>query len=649
MKRKLLLVFSFLLVFPLAVRAAGEPNVTGLSTHTEDGGNIIIFSGNTENNSHAVMCKLYDNEEEIDKLSVEVTNEGSNGTFSGTFVTPSTGDYIVSCANYEGGTIVSDDVNVENMTQVAVEFNTNGGSAIDPVNVTVGQTISRPANPEKEGKVFAGWYEDETLTTPFDFSTRITAFITIYAKWNDSGEVQSQTRVQVIYSGGGTYQVDFETDDPDNQGPLHAQINHTSNYFVDPDTEVTLTANPSQGHHLAGWYATHEAEDPNNPGQHIWVEDELLSNQTEYTFTPNGEYVNIKLVFEEDTQEVYTVEFNTNGGSEIDPINVESGQKVSRPSNPHNGDKIFVQWCSDATLTTEFDFNTPITDNITIYAKWADPVITHTVEFNTNGGTSISPLEVQDGNVFEKPKNPTKDGKIFENWYEEEELEHEYNFNNPVTQGITLHAKWVQEYSKSDDNNNEVVFISDENKNLHLIVKDLSTLTDEELAILNPELDREAFNALFESLVEGAKKYGTLISLLDISILDQNNNTVDIETEVDVKLAFTEAMGDYKSYKLVYIDSDDDGNIVLGSAYNLTKQGTKLAGKLPHLSVYVLVGSNEEENTTDNINTNTTSNTITAGNPKTYDGIITYVVAFAIAIIGLAVLLIVNIKKRNKG
>ena len=509
MKNKLLLIFSLLLVLPLTVMAAGEANVTSLDTHAEDGGNIILFGGTTENSSHAVMCKLYDNQdEEIDKLSVEVTNEGTNGTFGGSFLAPSVGTYTVSCANYEGGNIVSDDVSVTEMTKVTVTFyDPIDDIEISSVEVDAGQVVARPnPDPVKDGWVFAGWYEDSTCTTPFDFSTRITAFVTIYAKWNDEEVVpQNQTRVQVIYSGGGTYQVDFNTDDPDNQGPMHAQIDHSANYFVDPNTEVTLTAYPAQGHHLAGWSATHEEEDPNDPGHMIWVEGETLSSQTEYVFTPEGENYNIKLVFEEDIEEVHTVTFNTNGGTEITPVEIEDGHTVARPNpDPSKNDKIFAGWYADATFTTEFNFNTPITADTVIYAKW---VIT--VTFNTNGGSAINPVEVVEGQPVNKPNNPTKEGnKVFGGWYEDDNLENEYNFSNPIMTNTTIYAKWLQEYNTDDEkHNNSITFVGEENKTgLHLVITDLTNLSDEALAQMDPPMTREEYEGLKDIIINAAKQ-----------------------------------------------------------------------------------------------------------------------------------------------
>ena len=65
----------------------------------------------------------------------------------------------------------------------------------------------------------------------------------------------------------------------------------------------------------------------------------------------------------------YSVIFNTNGGSEIAVQKVTSGQKASEPTITRPVAN-FGGWYSDSSLTTEFDFDTTITDHTILYAKW---------------------------------------------------------------------------------------------------------------------------------------------------------------------------------------------------------------------------------------------------------------------------------------
>ncbi|MCL2336517.1 MAG: S-layer homology domain-containing protein [Firmicutes bacterium] len=67
-----------------------------------------------------------------------------------------------------------------------VKFETNGGSKITNQSVANGSKLSPPADPTKDGYTFAGWYSNKDLTTPYDFSKKVTGSITLYAKWTES-------------------------------------------------------------------------------------------------------------------------------------------------------------------------------------------------------------------------------------------------------------------------------------------------------------------------------------------------------------------------------------------------------------------------------------------------------------------------------
>ena len=73
-----------------------------------------------------------------------------------------------------------------------------------------------------------------------------------------------------------------------------------------------------------------------------------------------------------DTPVTYTVTFNTNGGSAIDSQTVESGQKATKPADPTKEGYTFEGWYVDANYSAEFNFDTAITEDTTIYAKWSE-------------------------------------------------------------------------------------------------------------------------------------------------------------------------------------------------------------------------------------------------------------------------------------
>ena len=65
-----------------------------------------------------------------------------------------------------------------------VAFNSNGGSACDTKFVaTADGKLVKPVDPTRDGYTFGGWYTDEACTRAYDFSTPVTADLTLYAKW----------------------------------------------------------------------------------------------------------------------------------------------------------------------------------------------------------------------------------------------------------------------------------------------------------------------------------------------------------------------------------------------------------------------------------------------------------------------------------
>jgi uncharacterized repeat protein (TIGR02543 family) len=75
------------------------------------------------------------------------------------------------------------------------------------------------------------------------------------------------------------------------------------------------------------------------------------------------------------------VRFDTNGGSSVDMQKVMIGDKVTKPADPTKPGYTFGGWYTDKACTTAFDFSSPVTEDMTLYARWkttgttTDPVI----------------------------------------------------------------------------------------------------------------------------------------------------------------------------------------------------------------------------------------------------------------------------------
>lgn len=80
----------------------------------------------------------------------------------------------------------------------------------------------------------------------------------------------------------------------------------------------------------------------------------------------------------------YTVKFNSNGGSSVPSQLVAYKGKVVKPTNPTKAGYTFGGWYSDSSLKNLFNFNTAITGNKTLYAKWIPVSINLKVSFTLN-------------------------------------------------------------------------------------------------------------------------------------------------------------------------------------------------------------------------------------------------------------------------
>lgn len=223
-------------------------------------------------------------------------------------------------------------------------FETNGGSAINPITVRHGNAVARPADPTKDKYTFIGWYADPKFTEEYDFATVLEADKTIYAKFE-----LTSTPIGDIYV---RYDVLHIKQLPDGTYDLaNAEVEHLS---AKKDTTVTAV--------IKDYRATH----------HVNV-NRTLSKLTGTAIQPymgvDGKpvYTILSVYYDLD---FHTLTFDTMGGSKIAPETVRHGLTVAKPKDPVNGGYIFDGWYTDKTFRTPYNFATPLTQDTTIYAKW---------------------------------------------------------------------------------------------------------------------------------------------------------------------------------------------------------------------------------------------------------------------------------------
>lgn len=112
----------------------------------------------------------------------------------------------------------------------------------------------------------------------------------------------------------------------------------------------------------------------------------------------------------------FTVTFDCKGGTDVAPQKVVSGDKAVKPDDPTREGNTFAGWYDNENCTGDpFDFNTAITENKTLYAKWTH---THDFTYTADGATITATCSADGCNLtdhkatltIKAPENLTYDG-----------------------------------------------------------------------------------------------------------------------------------------------------------------------------------------------------------------------------------------------
>ena len=133
---------------------------------------------------------------------------------------------------------------------------------------------------------------------------------------------------------------------------------------------------------------------------------------------------------------LYTVSFETNGGTEIKTIRTD---KITSSPKTYKYDEDFVGWYTSSQFVQEVYFPLELSKNITLYAKWEKHLQSYSVYFTTNGGTYVSTFY---GSVIQRAPVSSKQGCSFAGWYLDKEFETPVAFPFNPQKNCILYAKW---------------------------------------------------------------------------------------------------------------------------------------------------------------------------------------------------------------
>ncbi len=205
-----------------------------------------------------------------------------------------------------------------------VSFITDDDSITIPKQaVTYPASAAEPTGLSKTGYTLDGWYTDKDCTTAYDFSSKVTGDITLYAKWNIN-----------------SYTVSFDS----NGGSSVATQSATYN------TAASKPADPSKtGFTFAGWFTDKDGK-----------------NAYDFSSKVTGDIT----LYAKWNINSYTVSFDSNGGSSVAAQSVNYNTTASKPADPSRKGYTFAGWFTGKDCKTAYDFNSNVTGDITLYAKW---------------------------------------------------------------------------------------------------------------------------------------------------------------------------------------------------------------------------------------------------------------------------------------
>jgi uncharacterized repeat protein (TIGR02543 family) len=293
-------------------------------------------------------------------------------------------------------------------TTYNISYELAGGTNADgnPQTYTINDLPIELSDPTLEYHNFVGWYADAGFTEPkvTEINTGNKGIETLYAKW---------TAI--------TFTITF-----DSQGGTDVTA-----ITADGGTEVTEPADPAKTNYtFTGWYSA-ATGGTLYPWPHTITEDITMYAQWQENNVPPPDQ--------------YTITFNSQGGSDVAPVEAASGTNVGQPADPTKAGHTFTGWFDAATGGAKHNWPYTLTGDVTMYAQWT--VSSYSITYNLNGGTNAAdpPSSYTIATAAITLPTPTRSGYTFAGWFDNSSLTGSAVTQIPAgsTGNKTFWAKWT--------------------------------------------------------------------------------------------------------------------------------------------------------------------------------------------------------------
>ncbi len=131
-------------------------------------------------------------------------------------------------------------------------------------------------------------------------------------------------------------------------------------------------------------------------------------------------------------------------------LSVEANSITNKPDNPQKEGYNFVGWFKDLNDETPFNFDTPITSNLNLYAKFskAETLVSEYTVYFYSDDTVFQQETVLNNSYVDYPLlDPQKEGYRFVGWFKDLDDKKPFNSNTLITSNLNLYAKYIKLYT----------------------------------------------------------------------------------------------------------------------------------------------------------------------------------------------------------
>ena len=210
------------------------------------------------------------------------------------------------------------------------------------------ETLSKPETPDRDSKVFVGWYTAELGGEKF------TGFGSTARELN-GGTLSKSKTVNLYARYESAYYVFYMADNSDTPKVLYTQ-KYTDGSKVDA-SDVPFATDTENA--LVGWSTTKNATTPDT---------EWTINKADITLYPV-------------IKSAHWITYDSQGGSIVEPVYVLSGSNTAEPAKPKRAGYTFGGWYTNKACTQAFTFGSTLSESITLYAKWTAKEVNYTIVY----------------------------------------------------------------------------------------------------------------------------------------------------------------------------------------------------------------------------------------------------------------------------